>query len=124
VSRPAVDEDTFNSLCTSMGDETAVRDIVELFRLEIEAALERMRGQVDTDIKAAAAHQLKGSAGFIGAARLSGLCSAYRAAVLKHRLMDADRLYRQIIEACGDVLAWLEGRGWVNGGDRGLPAHG
>ena len=112
MTLPAVDEETFASLCTSVGDTTVVRSLVELFELEIARALDAIEGSFDSDEQAAAAHQLKGSAGLFGAMELHRLCHEYNTAIRESRFSDIDPIAARLQAACAAVMAWLRENGW------------
>lgn len=86
-------------MLADLGDAETVREVISVFQSDTEARLGRLRAAV-TEHDAARvrgeAHAIKGSAGQVGAARVSNLSKEMESAALRQDLAEAERLLPQL----------------------------
>ena len=115
VGASPIDSDAFDALGRSLGDSETLASIVTLFLDELDGSLSRMDDLSDVIELRSAAHQLKGSAGMLGAPRLSEACRMLVLAIDERREDDLPGLAAALQEAGREVAVWL----WENSGPLG-----
>jgi HPt (histidine-containing phosphotransfer) domain-containing protein len=95
-------------LLAQLGDAETVREVIAVFQSDTEVRMGNIRtafAAEDAPRVRAEAHAIKGSAGQVGAMRVSHLCRDMEAAALRQDLAEARRLLPELEAAFAAVRA-------------------
>ena len=109
----AVDRDALDTLRESLGDESVIERIINLYLGELEPRMEASRAAIadrDADAAREAAHSLRGSSATLGAARLAELCERLETSARQGDLGPAPGLLEQLEPAARETETVLRGQ--------------